>query len=100
MAAAIPLRLVATTAIAMNPACAIDEYASMRLMSVCATASTEANAIVTTARTARGGCQSQRSSGRETTSTRTSDAKAAAFVPPAMNAVTGVGAPWYASGVH
>ena len=33
-------------------------------------------------------------------STRTSAAKAAAFTPAAMNAVTGVGAPSYTSGVH
>ena len=32
--------------------------------------------------------------------TRISAAKPAAFVADAMNAVTGVGAPWYTSGVH
>ena len=34
------------------------------------------------------------------TSTRNSAAKAAAFTPVAMNAVTGVGAPSYTSGAH
>ena len=32
--------------------------------------------------------------------TRTIIAKAAALVPTDMNAVTGMGAPWYTSGVH
>ena len=31
---------------------------------------------------------------------RSTAANAAAFVAAAMNAVTGVGAPWYTSGVH
>ena len=45
------------------------------------------------------GRQSQ-ASGERHVSTRISAANAATFVAADMNAVTGVGAPWYASGVH
>ena len=46
------------------------------------------------------GVQSQRKPPRETYSRRSSAAKAAILTVAAMNAVTGVGAPWYTSGVH
>ena len=46
------------------------------------------------------GRQSSFQFGKATTSTRSSAANAAALPTEAMNAVTGVGAPWYTSGVH
>ena len=46
------------------------------------------------------GCQSSFHCGRATTSTRNIAANAATFEADAMKAVTGVGAPWYTSGVH
>jgi len=42
----------------------------------------------------------RREVGRPPEKTRTIIAKAAAFVPTDMKAVTGMGAPWYTSGVH
>src|SRR5437660_5703543 len=45
-------------------------------------------------------CHSAARWGRPPAKTRTIIAKAAALVPTDMNAVTGIGAPWYTSGVH
>src|SRR5881296_1700914 len=56
--------------------------------------------IVTAASTANTVLQSTASGARPLTSTRRIAANAAAFGPTDMNAVTGVGAPSYASGVH
>src|SRR5206468_11519496 len=84
----------------MKPAWAIEEYASMRLMFVWAMASTEPTTTVTAARTTTKGFQSHVSGLNATMNTRSSAPKAATFVPALMNAVTHVGAPWYASGVH
>src|SRR2546421_8808656 len=84
----------------MKPAWATLEYASMRLMSVCAMASTEPTTIVTAAMTQMNGVQSQASGLNAVSNTRISAANAATFVAADMNAVTAVGAPWYASGVH
>src|SRR5262245_48425842 len=84
----------------MNPAWLIDEYASIRLTFVCTTASTAPANIVRTAITQSTGCQSSRRLLIPYVSTRIMAAKPAAFAADAMNAVTGVGAPWYTSGVH
>ena len=46
------------------------------------------------------GRQSEASEKKATWNTRRKAANAATFVPADMNAVTQVGAPWYASGVH
>src|SRR5207253_3809701 len=46
------------------------------------------------------GCQSLASAWNPTLNTRRNAPNAATFVPADMNAVTQVGAPWYASGVH
>ena len=53
-----------------------------------------------TARPQIAGRQSTRYRSNAPSSTRSIAPNAAAFVAPAMNAVTGVGAPWYTSGVH
>ena len=55
-----------TKAVMMKPACAIEEYASIRFTSVWVIASTEPTAIVATAMIAISGCQSQRSPPRPT----------------------------------
>src|SRR5262245_10559372 len=46
------------------------------------------------------GRQSERYRGKATPNTRSSAANPAALVADDMKAVTGVGAPWYTSGVH
>src|SRR5262245_7899381 len=46
------------------------------------------------------GCQSVEYASNASTNTRSKPANAAAFTADAMNATTGVGAPWYTSGVH
>src|SRR3954447_20870761 len=84
----------------MNPAWLIDEYASIRFTSVCATARTEPTIIVATASAYTYGCQSALYASNVTTNTRSRPANAAAFTAEAMNATTGVGDPWYTSGVH
>src|SRR5262245_32160590 len=84
----------------MNPAWLIEEYASMRLTSVCTTASTAPTSSVATANAYTYGCQSILLLAKVTTNTRKSPANAAAFTADAMNATVGVGAPWYTSGNH
>src|SRR5258708_2830267 len=49
---------------------------------------------------ARSACHSGARWGSPPEKTRTIIAKAAAFVPTDMQAVTGIGAPWYTSGGH
>ncbi|OLC11115.1 MAG: hypothetical protein AUH39_00355 [Chloroflexi bacterium 13_1_40CM_67_9] len=80
--------------------CAMLEYASIRFVFVCASATMFPPVIVTAARIARTVLQSTPSGPRAPTRTRRIAAKAAAFGPTDMNAVAGVGAPSYASGVH
>ena len=84
----------------MKPAWLIDEYASMRFTLVCTTARTEPTITVTTANTQIAGRQSSRQYGRPVFSTRSIAANAATLPADAMNAVTGVGAPWYTSGAQ
>ena len=66
----------------------------MRLTSRCATASTLPTTIETPDNTAIAGARSHCSPMNATSSTRTSATKTATFVAAAMNAVTGLGAPW------
>src|SRR3954465_932054 len=72
----------------------------MRLTSVCTTAAIEPTRSDSTARPAIAGRQSTEYTWNAPTKIRRSAANAAAFVAAAMNAVTGVGAPSYTSGVH
>src|SRR5438132_12165279 len=95
-----PSWVAAVTPTRMNPACATLEYASIRLMSVWAMARTDPTTIVTAAITQMKGVQSHASGLNAVSKTRISAANAATFVAADMNAVTAVGAPWYASGVH
>ncbi len=77
----------------MYPACAMDEYARIRLTSDCTTAAMLPRSSDSTASTHTIGRQSSRYCGNAMVNRRRSAAKAAAFVAAAMNAVTGVGAP-------
>ncbi len=85
---------MAMTPARMNPACAIDEYASSRLMSVWVIATIAPPSMVTIATPIMTGRQSQRRPGSTTYSRRSSAPNAATFVAAAMKPVTGVGAPW------
>src|SRR4029077_14675739 len=62
----------------------------MRLPTIMLVAATNASKV----------CHSGARWGRPAEKTLTIIAKAAALVPTDMNAVTGIGAPWYTSGVH
>src|SRR3954466_12615083 len=84
----------------MNPACATLEYASIRLMSVWDSAITAPTTMLNAASTQIIGVQSHCSGANATLNTRSSAANAATLVAADMYAVTGVGAPWYASGAH
>ena len=66
----------------------------MRLMSVWSTMPMLPTASVSAASTQTTGRQSARYVGNATENTRMRAANPAAFVAAAMNAVTGVGAPW------
>lgn len=89
-----PSGVAAMTPARMKPACAIDEYASSRLMSVCVIATIAPPSIVTIAMAHITGRQSQLRPGRTTYSRRSSAPNAATLVAAAMKPVTGVGAPW------
>src|SRR5881296_2885869 len=76
------------------------EYASIRFVLVCTSATMFPAVIVSAARTAKTADQSTINGPMPETSTRRIAANAAAFGATDMNAVAGVGAPSYASGVH
>ena len=70
------------------------EYASMRFTLVCTTASPEPMTRVMAAMAQIAGRQSSRQLGNAPSSTRSIAPNAATLPTDAMNAVTGVGAPW------
>ena len=72
----------------------------MRFTSVCTIAATLPTTSESTASANTIGRQSTLYSANEPTKMRRMAANAAALVADAMNAVTGVGDPWYTSGVH
>src|SRR4028118_2064392 len=72
----------------------------MRFTSVWTTASTEPTTMLRTASTQTMGFQSSCSVPKAEKKMRSRAAKPAALAAAAMNAVTGVGEPWYTSGVH
>src|SRR5918999_6172049 len=76
------------------------EYASMRFTLLWTTPTTVPTIIVTAAMAASTGTQCAWSGSNACRNTRTNAANAAAFTPVDMKAVTIVGAPSYASGVH
>src|SRR5579859_1390784 len=76
------------------------EYASMRLMLFCSTPTTVPTIIVAAEITPSSGTHSLCSGWNVDRNTRTNAANAAALTPVDMKAVTIVGAPSYASGVH
>ena len=79
----------------------IDEYASIRFTFVCTTAMIDpTNSGEHGQHPDRPAASRRDSSAARPTSTRSSAANAAALPADAMNAVTGVGAPWYTSGAQ
>ena len=76
------------------------EYASMRLMLLWSTPTIVPTIIVSAEITVSTGIQSPCNGSSVERNTRTNAANAAAFTAVDMNAVTTVGAPSYASGVH
>src|SRR5437868_14227250 len=84
----------------MKPACEIDEYASMRLTFRCTSAAKLPTTSDATAMPASAHDQRCSSDGNAVRSSRNASMNAATFVAADMNAVTGVGAPSYTSGVH
>src|SRR5438067_13137625 len=100
MAARTPAGDPAESPIRMNPAWAIEEYANIRFTSSWAMASTDPATTVTAATTASIGRHVVASGATATSNTRRNAANAATFVRAPMNAVTAVGAPCYAAGVH
>src|SRR5437899_5230378 len=84
----------------MKPACEIDEYARIRFTFRCTSAAMLPQASEMQAMIAIVQRQRCVSPGNATVSTRYVTISAATFVADDMNDVTGVGAPWYASGVH
>src|SRR5215212_9309042 len=95
-----PSGVTAMAPISRNPACATDEYAIIRLTSVWvrpSTAPITMDSVATAHSTPR---HSHRVEPKATVNTRRMAPNAATLVQAAMNAVTGVGAPWYTSGVQ
>ena len=76
------------------PACAMDEYASIRFMSVWDSASRLPTAMDSAASPIRMSDQMRCSGANATRQTRPSAARPAAFEPAARNAATGALAPW------
>ena len=72
----------------------------MRLTSLCTAAAMVPTSSDATASTYTIGRQSDANDTKLPAKIRSSAANAATLVAAAMNAVTGVGAPWYTSGVH
>ena len=89
-----PSSVIEIAPISRKPACAIDEYAIMRLTSVCVRPSTAPITIEMIATPQSTPRHSQLVEPNATDSTRRIPPNAATFVHAAMNAVTGVGAPW------
>ena len=100
VAARIMESVFAAIGISMKPAWETDEYASIRLTPFCTSAATLPITSDAVASTARATVQRCASAGKATRRTRSVTSSATAFVAADMNAVTGVGAPSYTSGVH
>src|SRR5262245_35516925 len=95
-----PRGVPATTPISTYPACAIDEYASIRFRLDCVSAAKLPAVIVTIDSASNRKRQSTLSPGHPSRKIRSSIANDAALDPTDKNAVTGVGAPSYTSGAH
>src|ERR1700685_3007251 len=78
----------------------MEEYAIRRLMLRCPIAANEPSSIEAIDTKTTICCHCVVIPGNATTAARTNMAIAATFTAEAKNAVTGVGAPWYTSGVH
>src|SRR3954471_24452339 len=95
-----PWRVPAAMATRMNPAWAMDEYASRRLRFRCWSPTALPITIVAIARPTTARCQTPYSPWNASTHTRRNAAKAAALTVAAMYAVIGFGEPSYTSGAH
>src|SRR6201996_4454876 len=78
----------------------IEEYAISRLMLVCPIAANAPSTIEAMATITTNSCHAPTSEANDVPMTRSSSDIAATFGAVAKNAVTGVGAPSYTSGVH
>src|SRR5437762_8698105 len=84
----------------MKPACEMDEYASMRFTVRCTSAAKLPITSEQTAITASATVQRCAFAGKAVVRIRRATTSATGLVAADMNAVTGVGAPSYTSGVH
>ena len=100
MSARPPSAVPALSPISRKPACEIDEYARIRFTFRCTSAARFPIASDATAIPANAHVQRRASCANDVSSTRSASSSAATFVAADMNAVTGVGAPSYTSGVH
>src|SRR6266540_1274621 len=88
------------SAIRIYPACAMLEYASMRLMDRCGIATTFPTVCVTIARTARVATQSTWTFRRPIRNTRNRATIPTFFDADVSRTLIVVGEPWYTSGAH
>ena len=88
------------TAVSRYPACPIELYASIRFRLRCASATRFPTTIVIAANHQTISVHTTVTGPSASSSTRSIAANAAALTAAAMNAVMGVGAPSYTSGVH
>src|SRR5579859_8101654 len=98
--AVLPSWLLAASATRIYPAWAIPEYARSLFMLVCDSAITLPTTMDAMASAQIKPNQCACTADSDTLNTRTNAANTAALVVTDMNAVTGVGAPSYTSGVH
>src|SRR5262245_19745076 len=97
MAAEMPEKLAAAKATSRYPACAMEEYASMRLTLFCMSAPKFPRVMESAAEIQ---ISQNHSVGFVAKSTRSRTANAAAFGPVDIKATIGAGAPSYTSGVQ
>src|SRR6185437_5400178 len=97
MAADLPISLLAAKATSKYPACAMDEYASMRFTLFCISAPKLPKVMESAAQIQMSGNQPEEVVANRT---RSKTAKAAALGPVDISATIGAGAPSYTSGVQ
>src|ERR1041384_653763 len=97
MGGPLPISLLAAKATSRYPACAMDEYASMRFTLFCISAPKLPSVMESAAQIQISGSQSD---DVVANSTRSNTANAAALGPVDINATIGAGAPSYTSGVQ
>src|SRR5437763_1118778 len=100
MAAAVPCCDRAVSATRTYPACAIELYASMRLMFDCVSAAKLPMVIENSAESQTSGSQPAATGWNAIVKIRRNTANAAALGPAERNPEIGAGAPWYTSGAQ